>query len=87
MLKYVRHIIWGFVFSAAAVVLLGVIAEETGLVRSECTDWGVVETIDKVAYRTVFFTLKDGRAGHLDQPYNLVPGEKICLHSKRIYGF
>ena len=77
---------------AGFVIIFGLIglwiwAQETGVIRYECVDHGVVETIDKVNYRTAFFTLTDGRTGYLSQPRDLVPGKEICLHQKRIYDF
>lgn len=62
-------------------------AEETGRIRYECVDRGVVEVITEVSHRRAFVRLEDGRETSISQPRNLVPGKTICMKSEKIYDF
>lgn len=75
-----------FSLAAVGVAFIGW-ADSTGRMRVECVDKGVVATIDRVNYRTAYFTLEDGRSFHRSQPSNLVPGAEICLKSEPVYDF
>lgn len=86
----VRFSVNGFIVGALilAVCVVGFIiwAEQTGRIRHVCVDEGVVKTIDRVTYRTAWFTLEDGREVSFTQP-DIYPGKTICLKSKVVRDF
>lgn len=78
-----------WIFAAVVLILAGVTiwAEETGRIRYECVNTEVVETIDRVNYRTAYVTLRNGETASFSQPWNLVPGKEVCLKTERVYDF
>lgn len=82
----VNRLIVALLLVGIAIVGFIIWAEQTGRIRHVCVDEGVVETIDRVTYRTAWFTLEDGREVSFTQP-DIYPGKTVCLKSKVVRDF